>query len=387
MLQPDYSNSIVNLVASIVKALGGEPNEYAPLAGLQGLEVAGQPLVLLIADGLGDVFLRNFPDSFLCGQRKGRLTSVFPPTTASAVTSFFTGVAPQQHAITGWFTYFKELAAVAAVLPFTPRYGGASFAAAGISPAQLVAHASLLDRLNISCHVVLPLHLADSAYSRTLSGRAARHGYASLARMFACIENLAVPHAPALIIAYWAELDNLAHAHGMGSPEVAAHFLELDKGCRHSLPLLAERGATVLVSADHGLIDTSKAHTIHLHDHPELAATLTLPLCGEPRCAYCYVRSDRRRRFERYVHEKLDFACELRRSSDLIREGYFGKGAPSPRLEARIGEYVLMMKGNYVISDRLANEKQFHQTGVHGGFSEEELYVPLIVPGKTIAHT
>jgi len=331
------------------------------------------------------VFLRNYPDSFLCRHRKGRLTSVFPPTTASAVTSFFTGVAPQQHAITGWFTYFKELGAVAAVLPFMPRYRGATFSEAGISPAQLVGHDSLLNSLNIPCHVVLPQYLADSDYSRTLSGRAARHGFENLAQMFACIENLAVPHKPGLIIAYWAELDSQAHAHGIGSDAVAAHFLELDKGCSNSLPLLAERGATVIVSADHGLIDTSKAHTIHLHDHPELAAMLTLPLCGEPRCAYCYVRSDRREQFERYVHERLDFACELRRSSDLFREGYFGKGPPSPRLEARIGEYVLLMKGNYVISDRLVNEKQFHQTGVHGGFSAEELYVPLIVLGKTIS--
>lgn len=383
MLQPDYSNSIVNLVASIVKALGGENNDYAPLAGLKGLKVNGQPLVLLIADGLGDVFLRNFPDSFLCRHRKGRLTSVFPPTTASAVTSFFTGVAPQQHAITGWFTYFKEVGAVATVLPFIPRYGGASFSAAGISPAHLVAHDSLLNTLNIPCHVVLPLYLADSDYSRTLSGRAARHGYESLAQMFTCIENLAVPHEPALIIAYWAELDSLAHAHGMGSAETAAHFLELDKGCRNSLPLLAERGATVIVSADHGLIDTSAAHIIDLQDHPQLAATLTLPMCGEPRCAYCYVRSGRREQFEHYIAEKLGAVCELRKSSELIREGYFGKGIPSPCLERRIGEYVLLMKENYVISDRLVNEKRFHQKGVHGGFTEEELYVPLIMLDKT----
>lgn len=386
MLQPDYSNSIVNLVSSIVRALGGEEaNDYGPLAGLKGLEASDRPLVLLIIDGLGDTFLQSFPDSFLCQHRKGRLSSVFPSTTASAITSFFTGVAPQQHAITGWHTYFKELGTVGTVLPFIPRYRGESFTKAGISPAHLVEHGTVINTLDVPCHVIMPRHLIDSDYSRTLSGRATRRGYDSLVEMFAYIENLSVSHKNGLIVAYWAELDSLAHKHGIKSPEVTAHFLALDKGCRTTLPLAAKRGATVIVTADHGLIDASEEHTIYLADHPELAATLTLPLCGEPRCAYCYVRSDRRERFEGYIRENLATACELRKSSDLIKQGYFGQGIASPRLEERVGEYVLMMKGDYVIRDYLINEKRSHQAGVHGGFTEQELYVPLIVLEKPIS--
>ncbi len=385
MLQPDYNNSIVNLVSSLAIALGGEARGYEPLAALRGMALSEQPHLLLIVDGLGDIFLQSSPDSFLCRHRKGRLTSVFPPTTATAVTSFFTGVAPQQHAITGWHTYFRELGTVGTVLPFVPRYRGPCFSAAGIMPEQLIGQESLLRSLPSPCHVVLPNYLLDSDYSRTLSGRAVRHGYGTLAELFSRIEQLATSPQTGLVIAYWPELDSLAHVHGLESPEVAGHFLELDKACQDSLPRVAERGATVIVTADHGLLDTSNGQMIHLDEHPRLAAMLTLPLCGEPRCAYCYVRSDRREEFERYVADHLGHACELRSSRELIGQGYFGRGRVSPRLAERIGEYTLLMKENYTIRDRLLSEKNFQQRGVHGGLSPEELYVPLIILGQGLS--
>ncbi len=45
------------------------------------------------------------------------MASIFPATTATAVTTFLTGTAPQQHGITGWFMYLREPAA----LPYRPR--------------------------------------------------------------------------------------------------------------------------------------------------------------------------------------------------------------------------------------------------------------------------
>lgn len=380
MMAPDYSTSIVNLVTTIVGSLGGRGTDYPPLgSGTAGMSLTDRPIVLLIIDGLGDLFLQNFPDSFLCRHRQGRLSSVFPTTTATAVTSFFTGVGPQQHAITGWHTYFKELGAVSTVLPFRPRYGGTCFSGEGISPARLVDHPSLLDSLEVACHVILPNQLVDSVYSRTLCGRAGRHAYDSAAAMFAAIRRLTVPGCPALVVAYWPEFDHLAHSHGVASEEVTNHFLLLDRACVKTLGPLAKSGVSVMVTADHGLIDTCEHHTIHLEEHPDLAATLTLPLCGEPRCAYCYVRADRVELFERYVEDRLGFACDLRKSVDLVCQGFFGRGPVSPRLAERVGEYVLLMKDDYIIRDRLLTEKPSSQVGVHGGLSAEELYVPLIV--------
>ena len=44
----------------------------------------------------------------------------------------------QQHAVTGWFVWLRELGSVAAILPFIPRGGGLGYARLGVEPAQLV---------------------------------------------------------------------------------------------------------------------------------------------------------------------------------------------------------------------------------------------------------
>jgi hypothetical protein len=50
---------------------------------------------------------------------------------------------------------------------------------------------------------------------------------------------------------------------------------------------------------------------VQLADHPELAKCLVMPLCGEPRVAYCYVCPDLRQQFERYVKKWLREYCEV----------------------------------------------------------------------------
>ena len=110
-----------------------------------------------------------------------------------------------------------------------------------------------------------------------------------------------------------------------------------------------------------------------------LVELMRLPLCGDGRVAYCYVRPGRRRAFERYVGAHLDRQAQLCVSADLIDQGYFGIGPSHPRLAERVGDYTLLMKDRYVIKDWLPGEGRFVHVGVHGGLTREELYVPLVV--------
>jgi predicted AlkP superfamily pyrophosphatase or phosphodiesterase len=75
------------------------------------------------------------------------MTSVFPPTTATAITTYLTGDAPQQHALTGWHTWMRELGCVMTVLPGRPRYGGVGYRQAGIDAQRLFDHRILFDRM------------------------------------------------------------------------------------------------------------------------------------------------------------------------------------------------------------------------------------------------
>ncbi len=377
---PDYrGGSLVNLMSSIAAGLGGS-SPYPPLAALAPDDLLRvRRLVLLVVDGLGHHHLLA-QSGALRAHLRGPLTSVFPTTTASAIPTFLTGLAPQQHGLTGWHMYFREIGAIVAPLPFRTRTGKQALREVGVTPAQLFGLTPLFDRLPVVSHVVSPRHIIHSDFNVALSGRAQRHGYETLEEMFGLIASLLHNDAPrSYIHAYWPQLDSLAHEHGIGSPQVAAAFAALDAGFAQLLQAARGSSALIIVTADHGFIDTSPADTIDLDHHPRLRETLLLPLCGEARAAFAYVRAGRETQFEDYLRTQLENRVLMFRSADVLRDGWLGPGEPHPGLQDRIGDYVLLPRGNAILRDWLAGEERHVHIGVHGGLSTAEMTVPLIV--------
>lgn len=382
MLMPDYNGgSIVNLMASVVSALGGDPPPYPPLRVLGPAHLGSRNIVLCVIDGLGhDCLVKHAPAGHLARHLKGRITSVFPATTATAITTFLTAMAPQQHGVTGWFMYFRELGSVVAVLPFRARHGGAPLNESGVSAHALLDHAPVFDRLRARSYVVAPERIAHSEFNAAHSGRAQCRTFITLTQMFRAItQSLGESDERKYIYAYWPEFDRLAHEHGSASREALAHLAEIDAAFGEFLHGIAGTGTTVVAVADHGFIDAQPEEAVELDAHPELARMLVLPLCGERRVAYCYVHPDRREPFVDYVRTRLAEHADLYDSRGLIESGCFGHGAPHPRLHDRVGHYTLVMKRHAVIKDWLLGEPRYTHVGVHGGTSAQEMYVPLIV--------
>jgi hypothetical protein len=386
---PDYAGgSIVNLMSSVITGRGGRA-AYPPLRLLPPREVESYTnVLLLVVDGLGaDWLTRQSPQGMLSGHMRGTLTSVFPPTTASAITTYLTGDAPQQHALTGWFTYFRELGCVMTVLPGRPRYGGATYAQAGVDLRTLFDHSAVSERIRTGAVTVSPAHIAHSDFNLAHLGR-------SRLMMFETLEEMFQQSALALradaerkyLYLYWPKLDTLGHEMGIESPAARRHLKEIEQGLTDFLTLAAGTDTLILVSADHGQIDTVSTDCTQLSDHPDLEDCLALPLCGEPRAAFCYLRPGRSGDFERYCREVLCDRLRFYPSRTLLDEGLFGLGIPHPRLGDRIGDYTLIMRDNLVIRDRLATEKPFRQVGVHGGLTWTELEVPLCVLRPRMAH-
>ncbi len=379
MIMPDYhGGSIVNLMASIARAFEAGDQLYPPLRALPPEALAHRNTLLLVIDGLGyDSLTTHCREGALVRHLKDRMTSVFPSTTATAITTFLTGTAPQQHGVTGWFTYFQELDAVLAVLPYQARHGSP---APGVPARLLLEHVPVFDRLSVRSHVVAPMRIAHSEFNAAHHGKARTHAFTSLGEMFETIGGIVRARAERnYIYAYWPELDRLAHEHGMASREALAHLAELDAAFGNFLAGIRGTSTTVIVTADHGFIDARADQGIELGGHPQLASTLSLPLCGERRAAYCYVHPGQRAQFVDYIAAHLQEYAELKESRYLIESGYFGFGPPHPRLANRIGDYTLIMKDHAVIKDWLPGERRYVQIGVHGGMSGQEMYVPLIV--------
>ena len=381
---PDYAGgSILNLVTTIATALGAPPGPYPGLRhpDLDRLLASRDRVVLIVVDGLGHGYLtRGYPGSSLCRYLRGSLTSVFPSTTATAITAFLTGLAPAQHAITGWHMYIPEVATVGAVLPLRTRASNRPLTALGLVPSRFFDQPSLFDCLPVRSFVVSPERIVNSEFNRHHSGRAERRGYSSREQLFDSILScLRAAEDRRYVYAYYADFDSIAHEHGVDSRQADLVMRRFDAAFSAFLAQAAGLDATVIVTADHGFIDSPPDRVIELDDHPGLQATLGLPLCGERRAAYCYVHPEKMRDFERYVQDVLAEQVRLCSSETLIAEGWFGPGPPHARLKERVGDYTLVMQDDWTIKDWMAGEARHRHIGVHGGLSTDEMMVPLVV--------
>jgi len=375
MVRPNYSGGgFVNLVASLVEACGGVPRHPA-LASLPVAEVrSAENVIFLIVDGLGDNYLQaNGAGGQLAAHRRGAISAVFPSTTASAITTSFTGATPLEHGLTGWFTYFSEAACVGTPLPFLRRGEKASL---GIPPGKIFVEPSYFDTLAARSIVVSWRPIIDSLYNVHHSGRAERRAYDNLAGFLDETVN-AVKSGPGrkLVYAYWWQLDALAHRHGVASAEVREHFAALDAMFAELLARLAGTDTIVVLTADHGFMDSPPEESIDLP--AELGALLRFPLCGERRIAFCHVHDPKA--FLGKAKSLLVGRADVRPSRELLEEGWFGTGRAHPLIAERIGDVALVMNGRGTVKDWVNGEPRHLHIGNHGGMSEDEMNIPLVV--------
>ncbi|HET9351003.1 MAG TPA: alkaline phosphatase family protein [Burkholderiales bacterium] len=375
MVRPDYSgNGFVNLVASLVEARGGAPR-HAPLAVLPPAELRDAAnIVFLIADGLGDNYLRaRGAGGAIARHRRGSISAVFPSTTASAITTSFTGATPLEHGLTGWFTYFPEAACVGAPLPFLRRGEKAPL---GVAPECIFAEPPLFDTLATRALVVSWRTIIDSTYNAYHCGRAERLAYDNL-QGFVEQTVAAVKSGPGkkFVYAYWPEFDALSHRYGVASAEVRAHFDALDAAFGELLARLAGSDTMLVLTADHGFIDSPQPESLELP--PELSCLLRFPLCGERRVAFCHVHDQEV--FLEKSKEHFGDRADIRPSRELQDEGWFGGGRPHARFAQRIGDVALLMRGRGTVKDWVPGESRHLHIGNHGGTSEDEMHIPLVV--------
>jgi hypothetical protein len=381
MRLPDYhGGSIVNLMASIQQGRGGLPHPYAQHRLLSAELISQHRQVLLwVVDGMGLNYLQAHTQAVnLNANLLGGMTSVYPPTTASAITTFLTGEAPQQHGLTGWHIYFRELGAILAILPGRPRYGGVPLGQAGVDLRTLLGTTPFTDRIPGSTAILVPGMIANSDFTQCHLGASQMVTHSKLSELKGNIIQLLQNGRHRYLFAYWSELDSIGHHYGIWSNAAKQHLLEIDHAFGEILQQCQNTDTLIIVCADHGQIDSTPKKRLTLDDYPDLAGSLLMPLCGEPRSSYCYLKADETAAFDRYVANYLDNEMKLFRSQEVLEKGWFGLGEPNPQMSHRIGDRVLLMNENYTLKDWLAQEKRYELIGVHGGLSEDELMVPLI---------
>lgn len=394
-VMPDYADGgLFGLVGSIARFLDGaqwrfegvnadvesDSHSHADFDSDAQSEPRPAVVVFLLIDGLGDNFLQTYGDgSALLARRRRRITSVFPSTTASAVTTTLTGIAPASHGLTGWFIRDQRFGGVLAPLPMTMRAGGRL---GGLfSLRRLFPYDTLFQNRARPSVVVSPQYIAWSPFSQRHSRGADVIAYDGMDGMLEAVV-AAVARLTAAgggyVHAYYPEFDALSHEFGSRSAEAISEFRSIDAMFAQLCERLAGMGVDVVVSADHGFIDSPAEHFVCLDAYPEALAMLAEPLWGERRAAFCELREGVEAEFSGFVREELADKAVLVRSADLIEQGFFGPGARHPRLRERTGSHALLMEPGWTIWDPRPGEPLHSMLGVHGGLTPDEMWVPLI---------
>ena len=113
--------------------------------------------------------------------------------------------------------------------------------------------------------VISPQTIARSDYNLAHLGPASLRPYKGLSGLFSSIAKiLKQARAPTTIYAYWPDLDAIGHEHGIESPQALAHLNAIERELSKLQKRLAGSDSMLLVSADHGQLDTDPARITEL---------------------------------------------------------------------------------------------------------------------------
>ena len=373
---PDYrGGGLLNLLAWIEHGQGASPQH--PI-----LRTAPEPkprTVLCLFDGLGDAYLCGpGRGSRLHAARLGSLTSVFPSTTAAAITTAMTGLAPAEHGLNGWVCRGHGPMGLFEPLPL--RYCQTGKPVRGfLRRRRLFPYRTLYQRIPSPAVVISPGYLIDSDFSSRHSRGAAVGGYDALDELPELLgEALERFGDGGFVYVYLPHFDATAHDEGMSSLRLYEVFEQLDE-CFAGMAAVARRAsATLLATADHGLIDAPEDDIICLGAIPQLIQMLAQPIWGERRAAFCAVRPEHRDEFAAAIEASWPGRIDILTGEQVLASQLLGPGAPHRDLATRVGDFLLLPRGSGTVVDAAEPSHVHRLRAVHGGLSADEMRIPLI---------
>ena len=357
--------SLADVLKSCLDAIREVPNRLA-------LAPVDNAIVVLI-DGLGAELLRTrsghartLSSAFTS---KAVIEAGFPTTTAAALASLTTGVAPGQHGLVGYSVLDPEHDRVVNQLSgWDDRLDPATWQLAPTLFETAVSE-------GYEALAIGPERYLDSGFTRAVL-RGAR--YVPAATIADRLEQAAAQIAgrgQRLVYVYVPELDQAAHAHGRDSQEWVNALEITDAAVRTLTAALGPRDG-LLVTADHGILDIAQHSHVLVPDGPLLDGVRFV--AGEPRCLQLHVEQgvDVDALAQRWRDSEGARAWVVTRA-EAIAAGWFGD--VRPEVVPRIGDLIVAARKAVAYYDgRLASPPGRSMVGQHGSWSPAELRVPLL---------
>ena len=342
---------------------------------------AAQRICVVLADGLGRNLLKQksahtpFLRSVLqAGQGNVPvwLDSAFPSTTAASLASFGTGLAPGQHGMVGYDVLDPDQDQVVNMLGnWDP----------GVDPRRWQPFPTVFERAadHVEVTTVSLPQFSDSPMTQAaLRGGSFVTGITSHARTAAAAEAMAGA-GPSLMYFYVNELDKAGHRHGCQSSQWEHQLEELDATVRRLHDTLPP-GTTVLLTADHGMLDVPESQRIDYSADPALLAGVR-HTAGEPRMVHLYLEpglgeAGRARLLGAWRARFGDRIWAFTRE-EAIAGGLFGE--VRAQAAPRIGDVMIAARDVLALYDtRRARPTALEVVGQHGSLTKAEREVPLL---------
>lgn len=383
-LRPHYERySLLAVPHTVEELLGGEEGGLAGELGLRPTD----KLVSFLLDGLGYRKLEELVTEgrvslspFLDSGTYIPLTSVFPPTTTTALASLSTGASPLVHGVLGYTLFLQDPGAVVNMIKLAaPGAQADSLQKVGIKPEEFVPVPSLyrrLEALGVPTYLFLPKFIMDSGLSQVLyQGIKQVVPYLTLSDLFVQLRRATARPGRALLAVYWPSGDSLAHLYGPSSPAFAIEIGSFFRLFYREF-LNRVRRVTVIVTADHGFVDVDpKEDVISCPEHEVLREGLLCPPVGDARAAYLYLRRGHERAVEEYLRERFPDDFLIMESEEGLSRGLWGLERPTAEARARVGDLLALARGSRFL---LWPKEEFKLRGMHGGLTQEEMLVPFL---------
>jgi hypothetical protein len=400
-VKPDYNGYCLSNVPSTALSLLGVDSgrRILPKDALGDTETAGvENVVLMLFDGMGyrewsRQGNQGFFDTF---SKKGSvrpITTVFPSTTAAALTTVSTGLTPQEHGLPEWFVYMDELDEVIATLPFTKAgESGRDTLVGQFDPRSLFDGHTIFERLKgdgVRCMSLTNRALAYSAYSKVSRKGSEVLPYASASDLAVSLRRqLEGARGRNFFYVYWSYVDTIEHIYGPNTDEAAVEASLIShaffEGFLSKLDREAARKTLILATADHGQINVIPEKTLYMNRFRKLAGFLehgqtgkTIPPWGSARDAYLRIKEANLDEAKQYLEERLKGVASVLKTNEAIDMGLFGVNRASRKFRRRVGNLMILPYGTKTVWYRYRKRDSLDLRGHHGGMTKDEMTIPL----------
>jgi predicted AlkP superfamily pyrophosphatase or phosphodiesterase len=386
---PDYQQfNIANISSVIGKVFSIKSLQKASLPenyidDFKGIE----KIVLFVLDGFGynrllahiEKFKRTFYDLVDRGTLHA-LTSTFPSTTSTALTSIFTALPPSEHGVIGFNMFVEPYGLIVNTLDMRPVYGfGHGIDVADDFSNNAIPWSSALKDYGVKVKTLTRRNVIGSGLSKVIHKHQDLIGYALASDMVSQCRKLLEHPEPMFICAYYGGVDTVEHTYGPYSEEATDEIRLLENLLKESLsdrlPTETKSKTLLIVTADHGVVKSLQTYMLN---EPQISNYYLIPPTGDLRAAFFFPKYGQEEKLKEALERNIQ-GFTIMPSKELIEKEAFGPVVKRDWLQTRVGTIAALSQSkNSIAYQYVVREHYQNIYGAHGGMTPEEMIVPLL---------